>query len=60
VEAKYGSMWGAWCTYPHSGALGVSLWKNIQSGWEIFSSHSKLVVGEGNWIRFGMIGGAGI
>jgi hypothetical protein len=52
VEAKYGSMWGGWCTYPHRGASGVSLWKNIRSGWEIFSSHSKLVVGEGNWVRF--------
>jgi hypothetical protein len=52
VEAKYRSMWGGWCTYPHSGALGVSLWKNIRLGWEIFSSHSRLVVGEGNWVRF--------
>jgi hypothetical protein len=52
VEAKYGSMWGGWCTYPHSGAMGVSLWKNIRSGWEIFSSHSRLVVGEGNWVQF--------
>jgi hypothetical protein len=32
--------------------MGVSLWKNIRSGWEIFSSHSRLVVGEGNWVRF--------
>jgi hypothetical protein len=52
VEAKYGSMWGGWCTYPHNGALRVSLWKNIRSGWEIFSSHSRLVVGEGNWVLF--------
>jgi hypothetical protein len=25
VEAKYGSMWGGWCTCPHTGASGVSL-----------------------------------
>jgi hypothetical protein len=47
VEAKYGSLWGGWCTCPHTGASGVSLWKNIRLGWEIFSSHSRLVLGDG-------------
>jgi hypothetical protein len=49
VEAKYGSMWSGWCTVPHTGA---SLWKNIRIGWENFSSHTRLVLGDGSWIRF--------
>jgi hypothetical protein len=49
VEAKYGSMWGSWCTVPHTGA---SLWKNIWIGWETFSSHTRLVLGDGSWIQF--------
>jgi hypothetical protein len=52
VEAKYGSMWGGWCTVPRTGVSGVSLWKNIRLGWEAFSSHTRLVLGDGSWIRF--------
>jgi hypothetical protein len=51
VEAKYGSMWGGWCTCPHTRASGMSFWKNIWLGWEIFSSHSRLVLGDGAWVR---------
>jgi hypothetical protein len=52
VEVKYGSMWGGWCTVPHTGVSGASLWKNIRLGWENFSSHTRLVLGDGSWIRF--------
>jgi hypothetical protein len=52
VEVKYGSMWGGWCTVPHIGVPEASLWKNIQLGWEIFFSHTRLVLGDGSWIRF--------
>jgi hypothetical protein len=52
VEVKYGSMWGGWCTIPHTGVSRASLWKNIRIGWETFSSHSRLVLGDGSWIRF--------
>jgi hypothetical protein len=45
VEAKYGSIWADWCTVPHTRA---SLWKNIQIGWETFSSHTRLVLGDGS------------
>ena len=31
---------------------GASLWKNIRAGWESFSSHTRLVLGDGSWIRF--------
>ena len=49
MEDKYGSMWGGWCTVPHTRA---SLWKNIRIGWETFSSHTRLVLGDGSWIWF--------
>jgi hypothetical protein len=52
VEAKYGSMWGDWCTVPHTGVSRASLWKNIWLGWESFSSHSRLVLRDGSRIRF--------
>jgi hypothetical protein len=29
---------------------GASLWKNIRLGWETFSSHTRLVLGDGSWI----------
>ena len=28
------------------------MWKNIWLGWEIFSSHSRLVLGDGIWVWF--------
>jgi hypothetical protein len=45
VEAKYGSMWGGWCIVPSTGA---SLCKNIRLGWKSFSSHTRLVLGDGS------------
>jgi hypothetical protein len=30
--------------------LGESLWKNIQLGWETFSSHTRRMLGDGSWI----------
>ena len=32
--------------------MGASLWKNIWLGWEIFSCHTRLVLGDGSWSRF--------
>jgi hypothetical protein len=54
VEAKYGSLWGGWCTCPHTGASDVSLWKNIRLGWE------NIRLGMGPEFGFGMISGVGI
>ena len=48
MEAKYGSMWGDWCIVPHTGVSGASLWKNIRIRWETFSSHTRLVLGDGS------------
>uniref|UniRef100_A0A2N9FVR5 Reverse transcriptase domain-containing protein n=1 Tax=Fagus sylvatica TaxID=28930 RepID=A0A2N9FVR5_FAGSY len=52
VEAKYGSLWGGWCSNDIRGPYGVSLWKNIRKGWESFSKHLFLKVGNGERIRF--------
>jgi hypothetical protein len=30
--AKYGSLWGGWCSSELNGAYGVGLWKNIKKG----------------------------
>ena len=34
VEAKYGEMWGGWCSDVGKGPYGVSLWKYIRRGWD--------------------------
>ena len=33
IEAKYGNVWGDWCTKKVTSAYGVSLWRFIRSGW---------------------------
>uniref|UniRef100_A0A2N9GCJ9 Reverse transcriptase zinc-binding domain-containing protein n=1 Tax=Fagus sylvatica TaxID=28930 RepID=A0A2N9GCJ9_FAGSY len=52
VEAKYGSLWGGWCSKDVKGSYGLSLWKYIRKGWEIFSNHLYMQVGNGVRIRF--------
>uniref|UniRef100_A0A2N9F8U3 Reverse transcriptase domain-containing protein n=1 Tax=Fagus sylvatica TaxID=28930 RepID=A0A2N9F8U3_FAGSY len=52
VEAKYGSLWGGWCSKDVKGSYGLSLWKYIRKGWEIFSNHLYMQVGNGERIRF--------
>ena len=32
IEAKYGNVWGGWCTKKVTSAYGVSLWRYIRSG----------------------------
>lgn len=34
------------------GAYGVGLWKHIRRGWEVFSRHTRLHLGEGTRIKF--------
>jgi hypothetical protein len=43
---------GGWCTCIHTGVPGVSLLKNFCLGWEIFSRHTRLVIGDGTRVRF--------
>jgi hypothetical protein len=32
VDAKYGSLWGGWCSLELTSASGVGVWKNIRKG----------------------------
>jgi len=52
VDAKYGSTWAGWCSLDSPWSHGVWLWKNIRKGWSLFSSHTRLVLGDGSRIRF--------
>lgn len=37
VEAKFGNMWGEWCSNEVFGPYKVGVWKNIKRGWRDFS-----------------------
>jgi len=52
VDAKYGSLWGGWCSREPVGAHGVGLWKNIRKRWGSFSGFSRLEVGDGVRTKF--------
>uniref|UniRef100_A0A2N9GCH1 Reverse transcriptase domain-containing protein n=1 Tax=Fagus sylvatica TaxID=28930 RepID=A0A2N9GCH1_FAGSY len=52
VEAKYGSLWGGWCSKEVRGSYGVGLWKNIRREWDAFSGKIYMQVGNGVRIRF--------
>lgn len=52
VDRKYGSGWGRWISGVLHEPHGVSLWKHIRSGWEIFSRFIKFEVGNDRCIRF--------
>uniref|UniRef100_A0A2N9FMM0 Reverse transcriptase domain-containing protein n=1 Tax=Fagus sylvatica TaxID=28930 RepID=A0A2N9FMM0_FAGSY len=52
VDAKYGSLWGGWCSKSGKGPYGVSVWKFIRKGWNSFQSHCSFLVGDGQRVRF--------
>ena len=52
IEAKYGNVWGGWCTKKVTSAYGVSLWRYIRSGWLIFSKLLRYEVGDGTRVKF--------
>ena len=52
IEAKYGNIWGGWCTKNVTTPYGVSLWRNIRSGWLIFSKLLVYDVGDGTRVKF--------
>uniref|UniRef100_A0A2N9IUQ9 Reverse transcriptase zinc-binding domain-containing protein n=1 Tax=Fagus sylvatica TaxID=28930 RepID=A0A2N9IUQ9_FAGSY len=52
VDAKYGSLWGGWCSTIGRGPYGVSLWKAIMNEWDKFSLHCSFVVGDGRKVMF--------
>jgi len=47
VDAKYSSTWAGWCSLDPPGSHGVELWKNIRKGWNLFRSHTRLILGIG-------------
>uniref|UniRef100_A0A2N9F8S0 Uncharacterized protein n=1 Tax=Fagus sylvatica TaxID=28930 RepID=A0A2N9F8S0_FAGSY len=52
VDAKYGSLWGGWCSKSGTGSYGVSVWKFIRRGWDTFHSHCSFLVGDGQRVKF--------
>jgi hypothetical protein len=50
VEAKYGSVRGGWRSRDNAGSHGVGLWRFISRDWHRFSSHTKLIPGDGSRI----------
>jgi hypothetical protein len=60
VDAKYGSLWGGWCSKVDKGPYGVSVWKYIRRGWDNFLQHCGFVVGDGKRVKFWHIVGDGI
>jgi hypothetical protein len=50
VEAKYGSVRGGWRSKDNAGSHGVGLWRFISRDWHRFSSHTKLIPGDGSRI----------
>ena len=60
VASKYGEEWGGWTSKLGRGVNGCGLWRGIRMGWEDFSKNCQFVVGLGNRVRFGRMGGMGI
>jgi hypothetical protein len=52
VEAKYGSVRGGWRSRDNAGSHGMGLWRFISRNWHHFSSHTKLIPGDGSRISF--------
>jgi hypothetical protein len=52
VDAKYGILWGGWCSKVAKGPYGVSVWKFIRRGWDNFLQHCGFAVGDGKRVKF--------
>jgi hypothetical protein len=52
VEAKYGSERGGWWSRDRASPHGMGFWKSISKDWHRFSSHIRLLPGEGSRISF--------
>jgi hypothetical protein len=52
VEAKYGSERGGWRSRDRASPHGMGFWKSISKDWHRFSSHIRLLLGEGSRISF--------
>ena len=52
IKAKCGNIWGGWCMKNVTTPYRVSLWRNIRSGWLIFSKLLVYDVGDGTRVKF--------
>uniref|UniRef100_A0A2N9IAI6 Reverse transcriptase domain-containing protein n=1 Tax=Fagus sylvatica TaxID=28930 RepID=A0A2N9IAI6_FAGSY len=52
IDSKYGGQGNFWCSNTIRSPHGVSLWKHIRAGWDVFSQHISYKVGDGSRIRF--------
>ena len=52
IATKYGEGQGGWTAKACRRAHGCGLWCGIHDGWESFSKHAALVVGDGTCILF--------
>ena len=52
IEAKYGNIWGGWCTKEMTSPYEVNLWRYIRSGWLNFSKLLVYNVGDGTRVKF--------
>ena len=52
IEAKYGNIWGGWCTKKVTSPHRVSLWRYIRSDWLNFSKLLVYDVGDGTKVKF--------
>jgi hypothetical protein len=52
VDAKFGGLWGGWCSNELVGSYGVGVWKNIRRVCGIYSSHTRFDVADGVNVRF--------
>jgi len=52
IDVKYESLRGGWCSLAAGGFHGVSVWKYIQKGWDIFYKFVRLEAGDGYNVRF--------
>jgi hypothetical protein len=52
VEAKYGSERGGWHSRVRAGSHVMGFWKFISKEWHHFSSHIRLIPGDGSRISF--------
>jgi hypothetical protein len=52
IDSKYGGQGRDWCSNRVRATHGVSLWKHIRAGWDVFSNHVSYKLGDGSRIRF--------
>ena len=52
IDSKYGGQGNFWVSNRVNTPHGVSLWRHIRAGWDVFSQHISYTVGDGSRLRF--------